>query len=78
MFDQLIIAALIGGAVGAVVVTWYAQWSKGARLRSLKSAAKAVEFAAAPVSNDAAKEAEKLAVDEKYAIKALQDAVAKL
>lgn len=78
MFDQLIIAALLGGAVGAVVVTWYVQWIKGSRLRNLKTAAKAVASAAAPVSDDAAKAAEKLAVDEKYAIKALQDAVAKL
>lgn len=76
-FD-IIVAALIGGAVSAVLVTWYGQWAKGARLRSLKSAASAVEFAARPASDSEAKEAEKLAIDEKYAIKALQDAVAKL
>lgn len=75
---DIIMAALIGGAVSAIAVTWYAQWSKGARLRSLKSAAAAVEFAARPASDSEAKEAEKRAIDEKYAIKALQDAVAKL
>ena len=72
---ELLIAALLGGAVSAAGVTWYAKWAKGARLRNLKTAAKAVEAATAPRSDDEAKEAEKRAVDEKYAIKALQDAV---
>lgn len=75
---DIIMAALVGGAVAAMLVTWHAKWAKGARLRSLKTAARAVEFAAQPASDESAKEAEKLAIDEKYAVKALQDAVAKL
>ena len=75
---ELLIAAVAGGFVATFLTVAYAQWRKNARLRNLKAAASNIEAAMAVDSTESAKEAEKRAIDEKYAIQALQDAVGKL
>ncbi len=75
---ELLIAALSGGAVAAVAVTWYNQWKKDEKARQLRSAVKSVETVAAMNDGGDAIEAAKRKAEEAALADALRAAVAKL